>query len=210
MIQHKLDQVEDGIFQELSQLPRWKIAAFSASCSERFVGLYEDFSEKASWGNFNLLRHSLNLAWDFLSGEQVSEEQLQSAISDIDRLVPHVNDFDLVETTLAQDACICVVQALAWCVGESDSPPSIVEYSFEALLVARTCAFTGCLDLGDSPEAAEFEEILVRDPYITKEIRLQREDLQALRSEEASRDTLITLRKKAVQNQWKAADLLEK
>jgi|SRR5215471_5351887 len=204
-----LDRISDRIYQELLILSADRIAAFSASCSERFVGLYEDFVGKSGWGDFSVVRKALDLAWTFLSKKQVSYEQLRRGISNIDRLTPHSDDFDLVETTFAQDACGCVYQALAWCLGKSDSPEAIVECSFEAIRVARTFTLTGTLDLGSGPSAQQFEKVLVDDPYIQKEIRLKEEDLAILTTARIVSPVVLTeLKQRAEQNRWEASDLL--
>jgi uncharacterized protein YjaG (DUF416 family) len=201
----KLDDLLPGISDDLLQLPQPKIAAFAASSSERLIGFCEDFARKSEWGSFALVREALDAVWRFLRGETPSAEGLHTALSDVEQVIPRTDDYGIRETILAQDACICVCEAIEWCLGRSEQPDAIVEFSFEALRIARCVAYTGYIALGDDPEAEEFEKLLVRDPIITTECRLQREDLALLRSAHLDTDLISDLQRKAEQNRWSAS-----
>src|SRR5262245_38504694 len=100
------DDIIAKISSELLQLPPPRIATFAAACSERFIGFYEEFSTKAEWGDSTLIRAALDAVWSFLSEDARSDMRLEIADSNVEQQTPHSDDFDIVETLFAQDACI--------------------------------------------------------------------------------------------------------
>src|SRR5258708_27906753 len=58
----KFDQMVSRISEDLSRLSPDKVAVFCASCSERFIGLYEEFAEKSQWGIFHLVTSAFFLS----------------------------------------------------------------------------------------------------------------------------------------------------
>jgi hypothetical protein len=126
-------------------------------------------------------------------------------------LVPDVDDFPGDEVVFAQDACVCIGATLDLCLEIKRSPRAIVEFPFEALSKGRCLAYTGgeFWNFGDWPEEIEFDKAVLQDPFVKKEINLQRKDLALLNSqEELSKDIILTLKNRAQQNQWKASDIL--
>jgi uncharacterized protein YjaG (DUF416 family) len=205
-----IDDIIATISSELLELPPPRIATFAAACSERFIGFYEEFSAKAGWGDFTLIRAALDAVWSFLSEEARSDRRLEIAYSNVKQQTPHSDDFDIEETLFAQDACICLLEAINWCLGRTKkNPDAIVEFSFEALRFARTLVYTGCYQLGSSPEAKEFEKLLVREAVIVKEWRLQREDLELIQGAvRLSPDVINTIRTKAEKHRWTTKEVL--
>lgn len=208
-VQDGLEYISYLLVKDLAGLPQHKIAAFGASCSERMVNYYDEFTKEAEWGDFIFIRSTLDLIWDFLLGEQGTKEKLQAAQSKLDELVPHSDDFG-IEAIFAQDACVCIGVTIDLCLGVWHSAAVIVDYAFGPISNGRCLAITGDIwQFGSGPEEVEFDKAVLEDPFVKKEITLQREDLALLKSQEdLNQDIILTLRNKAQQNQWKASDIL--
>ena len=204
-----LDDTIQSIGGELLQLPSPKIATFAASCSERFIGFYEEFAAKANWKPFALIREALNAVWSFLCGDVASREDLLKALYTVEELTPHSDDFDIDEAIFAQDACICIRDAILWCLGRSDAAFAVVEFSFEALRFGRCIANTGYIQLGSTVEGAEFEKLLMHDSIVCTEYELQRKDLELLQTVELSPDVVNSMRLRAEQNRWSVEKVLK-
>jgi uncharacterized protein len=211
MTRSPLEQIQDKIVLELSRLPLDKQLAFSASCSERAIDLYKEFAEKSGWGDFSVIRGAMDMIWSHLLEAPVADDRLQTTLVDIENNSPHSDDFDLNEVVLAQDALVCIYTTLRWCLEKKDSSATIVEFSFESLRAARYLVTTnGYWDFGSDPRAEEVDKVIIQEPVIQKEARLQKEDLALLQSQDdLSRDMIISLKHKAEQNRWTSAELFK-
>lgn len=198
-----LDTEIDKIVKELSQLPPPKMAAFAASCAERSITFYEAYCRAVEGVDFAVARRTLDLIWTSLLGEPVSKEELRAAQSITDSQLPEFSEEGPDEVIFAEYAVGCMDEAINWYLEGSLSPENIIESTFEALRIGRCLAMSKgeFYDLGSSLEGEEFERVLARDPFVVKELRLQREDLALLKSQkELSRDLLIALRSRSEQD----------
>jgi uncharacterized protein YjaG (DUF416 family) len=201
-----LQSTRDKLAEDLACLPPQKIVAFGASCSERMVNYYDEFTKEAGWGDFVFIRSMLDLIWEFLLGEQGTKEKLQAAIlkldENLDELVP--------DDIFALATCVCIGRTIDLCLGVKQSVAVIVDYAFEPISQGRCLAITGDIyQFGSGPEEIEFDKAIVRDSFVKKEIDLQREDLALLKSQkDLSQDIILLLKNKAKENQWRAKNIL--
>lgn len=188
------------------------VILFSASCSERFIGLYNEFSELEGWGDFPKIRNSLDLVWTFLAEDRVTKEDFELSKETVLQLAPPSDSFRSPETIPAQLACGCLYTTIQLCLGEIQNeykPGIILNFIFDNLKATICFAKTGAWSLGSSPEEKQFEETLLDDPIISKELELQKNALNSLISKVNFDAHFINrFRREAELNQWTAKDLL--
>lgn len=176
---YPLDSEITSIQGALKHLSPKHVAIFSAACSERLLPIYEAFVAEDRWGDSASLQKSLELVWRSLVDRAVLPEQLERQVEIVQQLTPDLDTFDSVVSALAVDVCICVDAALRSLATEC-AVVSAVEYGLNAIRKAECVKATGCLDLGDTAEAAQFENEAVKNTSIRNELEAQKVDLQKL------------------------------
>ena len=209
-----LDAKIKELRERLKLLPPAKRCAFSAACSERFIGLYGEFSKKDGWGNPDTLREILELVWLSTTQEQESpsREGLKAALDlVINSLTPHTDLFSSMECVLAQAVCSSLEAAIKSRLNTLDAnidEGNPVGSPFEAIRAAVCLSETGYVDLGDLPEAAEFEAHLLEDLRVRKELDWQQQDLELLSRSPVDPDITLYLKERAAENRWTVRQLL--
>ncbi|HEY4346109.1 MAG TPA: DUF416 family protein [Gaiellaceae bacterium] len=128
----RFDTVIHGLADELEALSRPAQAAFFAACAHRLLPLYEQFADRAEWGDPRTVRAALAAAIRFaLTGIQGDHGSLLASLDDA---VPDVHLG--VGSTEAQDVVICADAALHAASFSEGLDTSCVYYVFEPLLVA--------------------------------------------------------------------------
>ena len=197
-------RVEEKI-ATLGAAPPDVAAATLCACAERFIPLYDDFFRVERWGQPELLRKTLDQAWNNLMAD--TKQSLATFARSVHDATPDGDDFDSIETTFAQNAADLVAAAAEASGGDSFEVGALYA-AFETLAAAATDVATGYLDLGDSPEAEEFEARLHEHPLIVKEFAAQDADLADLRDRPLTRERIDALRARAVAHRWTTAALL--
>lgn len=178
---NRLDQAVAEIEAQIAALAPQAVAVFFSCCAERLAPFYEHFTQLCKWGDAARFRSILDSVWQTFGQHPPSEAVGQEWLAQLDRFVPHADDFPNFEVTLAQDACICLDLAIRWATGvEYDRTTAAVEYAFEARRVIVCVRETGYLDLGSGPEGDEFFDHVVDDPLVAAEFEHQRADIATL------------------------------
>jgi uncharacterized protein YjaG (DUF416 family) len=205
----KLDEHIASMGHRLRAASSAQASIFYTCCAERFFPLYAAFSAAEHWGDTEYVRSYLDLAWDSAWHLRLDRRAAQAALDGLLSQTPHADDFDSVETTFAQNECLLISSALGHAAGIIDENAVPLDAAFEVLRVAHCVESTGFLDLGDDPRAAAvLAEFTARESFI-REVEFQDEDLREILQSTRIDNALVSrLRGRAVQNQYKAADLL--
>jgi len=202
-----LDTELAAIAERLSVLPQRNIAAFFAACGERFFEPYAEFSVATGFGNPRQLRSLLDQAWNSLITAQPAADWKDALRLLEEDHTPHSDDFGTLECLFAQDAVGCIDACIRSLLNAPD--PRWVEIPFEAIRAAVSDELTGFIDLGDSPDRPAFENRLIRDRRVTKELAAQYEDLSSLEGDSMlGEQTIASIRNRAVENRWTTSALL--
>lgn len=172
-----LDSRIDQLSSQLSVLSDQQVGLYFAACAERMLPLYEGFHLKEGWGDPEVLRDALSRVWASLSDGSIRDAGL--LIEKIEGVTPHLDDFDNLASTEAQDACIVVDAAIR--ALHHEPVPEAVEYVFEPLRTALCLQRTGFLQLGSGPEFEEFEKHLIEEPAIRRELGFHEDLLRSVR-----------------------------
>src|SRR5882724_3878028 len=107
----EFDEME--LSERLEQLPRPLRAAFAAACAERLLPAYDRFSTQTKTGDALTLEQILRRLWIDLSGEAMSDEEVERQIQACMELIPKEDDGPWVpEQAAAEDAAAALAYAL--------------------------------------------------------------------------------------------------
>jgi uncharacterized protein YjaG (DUF416 family) len=131
--------------------------------------LYAFFVERHRWGDFDLLRQTLNLAWQALANHTeviaASVTPLPNLLEKLGEITPHGDDFPSPDSTYAQDAVICVDAAVRGLTGDVSLDGAWIEYALEASRTKVTSRMTGYTAL-EGDLARDWEETIFDDPEV--------------------------------------------
>lgn len=104
---------EEKLVAVLEDLPVPHRIAFAASCAERLMPSYCNFSNKTGRGNPQKMKEILSRLWDDLSGNSMTDVEVQSNIEACMDLIPQEDDGPwVIEQAAAEDAVSAVAYAL--------------------------------------------------------------------------------------------------
>jgi uncharacterized protein YjaG (DUF416 family) len=102
------DDYDRFLTDRLGQLMSEQRTALAAAMAERWYPAYATFSKTASWGDAAVLRRSLDAVWDHLRGTPLTAAERERLIAGVDKVTPHMDDFDaneaLAAATITKDA----------------------------------------------------------------------------------------------------------
>jgi uncharacterized protein YjaG (DUF416 family) len=112
------DDYDRFITHRLGQLTPGQRTALAAAMGERWYPAYLAFSTAEQWGDATLLRRSLDAVWEHLRGTPLPAAERERLIGGVDKVTPHMDDFDANE---ALSACQIVKDALRCCAGSDNA-----------------------------------------------------------------------------------------
>jgi uncharacterized protein YjaG (DUF416 family) len=108
-----LDLNEDQLIRNLEQLPRPLRVIFAATCAERLLPAYLNFSDLTEGAAPETLTRALARLWEDIDGNPMTEDEVQSNVSACMALIPPDDDMSLpVESAYGEDADVAVIYAL--------------------------------------------------------------------------------------------------
>ena len=171
---HVFDRAE--LEKKLRTLPQWKQAAFALAACERLFPLFVTFSRSTSWGDPDVLRRALDLAWDSLS-RNGHPNQLQRAASEAEAQAPDTEDFSSEYTSAALDAALSTGNLMR--LLERFEPNLVLEIAQAAFDTAYLLASVNPCASVVTP--AGHQEILTT-PIVQDELAAQTSDIELLAS----------------------------
>jgi uncharacterized protein YjaG (DUF416 family) len=195
-----VEQLTHELSMRLSALEPPQNSAFSASCAERLMQLYQDFCGEQSWDGKQQLREILNDVWAALR-EASQVTRLEKAIPRLEQLVPHADDFNSALITAAQDCAICTDIAVRWLLGREIAFSASPGYALEGIASAEAARRTGYLSFGSVPDADE--QKILDLPAIQNELAYQRQDVETLSGAASVSDVTEEMRTRAHRNRHK-------
>ncbi len=167
----------NGLDQELAPLSRAQQLAFGALCCERHLPDYLRFSVNVSWGDPDVLKKAINLAWSVVAGEHgMTRNDLEALLASCVEATPDSDDFPLGVSDYAQDAAIMVCHLIQFI--EDGKTSSVVQIASKArdLIDARVQ-----IDRKLKPNDPELEVKIANDPEMVAEFSALGHDLEKVR-----------------------------
>lgn len=161
--------------------------AFCASVCERLLPSFERFATEEAYGNAQILRRGVDLAWRCAQGHSVSEQELKEFTEQVEDIAPEPGDFDSDFASSALDAASAVGATLRCCeTGE-------VAHCVEVAVYARDSVDMYIQIRGDiSSEDPSLEEKIVAHPLMQREIERQLFALNMLERARAIDESIVT------------------
>ncbi len=174
---------EEKLGESLQRLPAWKRIAFMAQVGERLLPNYERFSRETGFGDVSLLRSALDAAWTWIESGKLPDG-LKILRGACERQAPHTEKFRSPYTSAALDAAN-VAAAVLDALGRPNEAQPV-----EVASLARDTVDLFVQELMNlDPNAPGFEEAILRHDLMQRELRRQREDLEALNKSSDERQT---------------------
>jgi uncharacterized protein YjaG (DUF416 family) len=174
---------EEELGKSLNSLPAWKRIAFMAQIGERLLPNYERFSAVTGFGDVSPLRKALDAAWTWIELGIVADD-LNGMRDACERQAPDTEKFRSPFTSAALDAANVAAAILDALERPDDAQP------VEVASLARDTVDLFVQELMDlDPSAPGFEEAILQHYLMQRELRRQREDLEALTKSTGERRT---------------------
>jgi len=161
--------------------------AFGASCCERLLPNYKLFVDNEGWGDFSYLENTLDKLWSYVSGRQITLNEVEILSKKCYELTPDSEDFGSVLVSYAIDAGVAVFETLLCCLdNEAQHLVDIASVSRDAVdLFIQERDHMNYSDL-------DFEEKILADSLMQKELYKQLNDLELLKNNQQLDSQFLT------------------
>lgn len=168
--------------QRIESLPDKMRVAFGLSCCERMLPNYVAFKRDVKWGNEQPLRKALDELWEHIEGKKTSKSTVEHLQKDCEKVTPDADDFSVLLTGPAQEACFAVCCVLDYAMQKN--PERIAQVS--SFAVDTLDLYVQELESGFLntpwlvPNSLEREERIRLHPLMQRELARQDADLALL------------------------------
>ena len=161
---------------ELVNLSHSQQLAFGALCCERHLPDYLRFNVATNWGDANVLKKAIKLAWRIVASEQrIDRNDLSTLLTSCVEATPDSDDFPLTVSDYAQDSATMVCLLIRYI--EDGKSSSIVQIAARArdLIDARVQ-----IERQLRPSDPDLEVKIASDPQMIAELSAQSSDLKTV------------------------------
>jgi len=115
-----LDDYEQFVSNTIKPWSRERRIALAAAMSERWLPVYESFSEEEDWGDPSILKRAVDAVWDCALGKRLTPKDHGLLKNRVEENTPHVDDFAVdLDEVIATSAAI--EYALNCCVSDDNT-----------------------------------------------------------------------------------------
>ncbi|MEG4506104.1 DUF416 family protein [Microcoleus sp. F6_B4] len=167
---------------ELEFIPSFHRLAFAASICERLLPNYNAFSKIEKFGNFRVLRQTLDEIWQFLQNNSVNRTRVPQLIYDCDSdlIIPHADDFGAGYALEAQEAAFALCNTLEACL--NPTPKAILKVAEHATnTIDAFINFDETFSLLQSQDITKYKQVVANHRLAVREMAKQTEDLRRLK-----------------------------
>lgn len=187
-----LDQFESFISKTISPWSNEQRSLLAAAMAERWLPVYEDFSEKNDWGNPAAFGDTVQTVWNCVLGQQkLTAQDLKLHNERMDKNTPHADDFDCEE---ALAACSIISDALECCHRGSNTDFAARAVAYGVAGIAPVLYYDpeeALPDVFEQPDVQnEIEKQLKLLQTIGNLAQINQQQIEALRKELASPDLM--------------------
>ncbi|ULO09536.1 DUF416 family protein [Paenibacillus sp. 19GGS1-52] len=166
------------LFNNLERLTNKQKIAFGASLCERLLPNYMKFTEIEKWGDFSFMRRTLDEIWKHILENEISESRIEELMVGCYRLTPGADDFISIYTSFAIDAGGAIHETLKCCLdGKAEHIVDVASFARDSL--DKYIQEKNDLQYSDP----SFEERILNDPLMQRELQRQKKELNLLRNE---------------------------
>lgn len=119
-----LDDYQQFVSKTIERWSRERRIALAAAMAERWLPVYESFSEEEDWGDPSILKRAVEAVWDCALGKKLTPKDHALLKNRVEENTPHVDDFavDLDEVI----ATSIVIDYALNCCGSDDNTQDVV------------------------------------------------------------------------------------
>jgi uncharacterized protein YjaG (DUF416 family) len=162
--------INETFEQAVEQLSFRKQLVFAYHLAKRLLPNYEVFAKEEEWGDKKILENALFFIKETIIKEKIYQEKLQEVIDSLLRVTPDTDDFGSVQSSLALDVCVLLLETLESMKNQDKQQlSSIASLSFNSLRMW----------IEDRDNTFD-ESHIDNDPLMQKEITFQRELINKL------------------------------
>jgi uncharacterized protein YjaG (DUF416 family) len=122
---HSLEDYQQFITSTIKPWTREKRIALAAAMGERWLPVYESFSEEEEWGDPSILQRALEAVWNCALGKQLTQKDQKLLKNRVDENTPHSDDFAVdIDEVIATTAMIDY--ALNCCVSDDNTGDAVM------------------------------------------------------------------------------------
>jgi hypothetical protein len=176
---------EEALRRCLQRLAVWQRLAFLALIDTRMLSNYERFSTETGFGDVSVLRTAIDAAWTRVESGKLPND-LIALREACDRQAPNTEEFRSPYTSAALDAA----NAAAITLAALENPDESLVVEVASLSRDSVDIFVQS-DINLDPNTSGFEEAILRHHLMQRELRNQREDLEALIKGSRDRDKTV-------------------
>jgi uncharacterized protein YjaG (DUF416 family) len=176
---------EEALRRCLQRLAVWQRLAFLALIDTRMLSNYERFSTETGFGDVSVLRTAIDAAWTIVESGKLPND-LIALREACDRQAPNTEEFRSPYTSAALDAA----NAAAITLAALENPDESLVVEVASLSRDSVDIFVQS-DINLDPNTSGFEEAILRHHLMQRELRNQREDLEALIKGSRDRDKTV-------------------
>jgi len=159
---HSLDDYQQFVTSTIKPWTREKRIALAAAMAERWLPVYESFSEEEDWGDPSILQRALDAVWNCALGKKLTTKDQKLHKNRVDENTPHTDDFAVdIDEVIATTAMIDY--ALSCCVSDDNTGDAVM---------AMVSAFEGVApgiytDAGELPEdvlqSSQYKDLMKKE-----------------------------------------------
>ena len=101
-----LDDFQQFVTSTIAPWSREQRIALASAMAERWLPIYESFTEEEGWGNPSAFQRAVQSAWDCVLGHKLTAKDHKRHKQRIDENTPHLDDCDDAEEVIATSAMI--------------------------------------------------------------------------------------------------------
>ena len=172
-----LDDYQQFVSNTIKPWSRERRIALAAATAERWLPVYESFSEEEDWGDSSILKRGVEAVWDCALGKKLTPKDHALLKNRVEENTPHVDDFGIdLEEVIAASAAID--HALNCCMSADNT---------EDVVWAMVSGFEGIAP-GISTDADEVSRDVLESPqfrdFLKQEVKPLVDNLPAADNEE--------------------------
>jgi uncharacterized protein YjaG (DUF416 family) len=161
----------------LSKLPFQHQLVFTSLCCERLIPNYMEFTRIEGWGDFRILRETLDWIWHSSINGDLSTVQVKRLIQLCEKEIPDTEEFESIYVSFALDVANAIVETLKF----------IEDREFLHIVdIASLCRDTVDMFIQEENDMdytdPEFEQKILRHPLMVNELQRQNEIIRYLES----------------------------
>lgn len=179
-----LNDYQQFVSHTIKPWSRERRIALAAAMAERWLPVYESFSEEEDWGDPSILKRALEAVWNCALGKELTPKDHLLLKNRVEENTPHVDDFAVdLEEVIATSAAI--EYALNCCMSD-DNTEDVVGAMVSGFEGIAPGIFTG-LDVvsRDVLQSSQFRDFLKKEmkPLVDNLPEADEQEVEVLRQE---------------------------